>query len=515
MKLAAVDDDDIKLSSVARRLQSDSRDYFSLHAPGTAKRGNFANRDDSHRFAALSDKQRIAILRGLPVKHAAEKEALNDSIRAQFPAWYRSLKSGFNVLLDGFGSKKEILTEFGREWLLDAPVVVVNGYFPAASLRSVLLSITEGIMQHTGVVYRSLHEHVDCIRKFLTSPHSFVREIYIIMHNIDGAPFRSTAVQASLAALAAIEGVHLIASIDHILAPILWDLSALSQFRWHSYDATNFQPYMKELVYEKQQFVSEGHTRARGIRLVLSSLTPNHWGILKVLATHQINDATKSGLKRREFISLCADKLLVASDKVFSQVLQELQDHGLIELRAKAAKRGKAAAAEGADKDAAQRYSIPYPDSVIRAHILQDGSVADDTGFEPDFASIDDEEQVAPKRKAGRPKSSNTSAKKASASASKGGSDGAAKRGRKKGTSLDADDAEAVPVGAAHQDYADDDFQEFDHEQELLQLAAEAEDESAFMSRGGDDGYSLDDMGDDVDQAQYESDLHNALAAAF
>jgi len=44
--------------------------------------------------------------------------------------------------------------------------------------------------------------------------------LYIFAHNIDGPMLRSSSVQTFLASLSAVENVHLIASIDHVNAPL-------------------------------------------------------------------------------------------------------------------------------------------------------------------------------------------------------------------------------------------------------------------------------------------------------
>lgn len=57
--------------------------------------------------------------------------------QSQFRDWYVQLRGGFNLLCYGLGSKKQLLTSFAREWLTDAPVVVLNGYFPGLQIKTV------------------------------------------------------------------------------------------------------------------------------------------------------------------------------------------------------------------------------------------------------------------------------------------------------------------------------------------------------------------------------------------
>ena len=43
--------------------------------------------------------------------------------------------------------------------------------------------------------------------------------------------------------------VHLIASIDHVNAPLLWDFALLDRFGWVWHDVTSFAPYRLETAF--------------------------------------------------------------------------------------------------------------------------------------------------------------------------------------------------------------------------------------------------------------------------
>lgn len=52
---------------------------------------------------------------------------------------------GFNILLYGFGSKKEVLTKFIQKHCANDVVVVVDGFNPSLSFKTVLGDILSGI----------------------------------------------------------------------------------------------------------------------------------------------------------------------------------------------------------------------------------------------------------------------------------------------------------------------------------------------------------------------------------
>jgi origin recognition complex subunit 2 len=133
-------------------------------------------------------------------------------------------------------------------------------------------------------------------------------------------------------------------------------------------DATTFQQYSSECIHVDGVVKGKSDLTASGLTFVLQSLTPNHRGILKVLAEFQLgqsdsgggdsegnsdNDgegAVPSASKRRrrgapdvstrslgiEFVrllELCTDKLLVGSDSALRTHLVELKDHKLVTTR--------------------------------------------------------------------------------------------------------------------------------------------------------------------------------------
>ena len=73
-----------------------------------------------------------------------------------------------------------------------------------------------------------------------------LRRLYIVLHNIDGQQLRSPEAQAILGELASMPRVHLIASVDHVNAPLLWSKREAARFNWVWQEATTFAPYALE-----------------------------------------------------------------------------------------------------------------------------------------------------------------------------------------------------------------------------------------------------------------------------
>ena len=104
------------------------------------------------------------------------------------------------------------------------------------------------------------------------------KTITIIMHNLDGEALRQERSQAVISRLVAHPKVSLVASIDHIRAPLLWDAARISQFNFLWHDATTFDSYTVEIPVDEALSLVDGSGRAggtKGVKYVLASLPSN------------------------------------------------------------------------------------------------------------------------------------------------------------------------------------------------------------------------------------------------
>lgn len=62
------------------------------------------------------------------------------------------------------------------------------------------------------------------------------------------AGLRSPECQAVLGKIAATPDIHVVASIDHVNAPLLWDKCAAARFNWLYQELTTFMPYNVETL---------------------------------------------------------------------------------------------------------------------------------------------------------------------------------------------------------------------------------------------------------------------------
>ncbi|KAJ1733617.1 Origin recognition complex subunit 2 [Coemansia biformis] len=291
----------------------------------------------------LTPAQTGAILASVPTKHKEELALLDSLHRRQFRQWFFEMTCGFSIMFYGFGSKRQLINSFATQLAESAPVAIVNGYFPALNLKQSLEKIASEILG-LGDTTGSAADLALLIRDYFGTAGRAVDTMYVIVHNIDGQCLRKH--QAALAALASSPRIHLVASIDHIEAPLIWDASTATRFNWAWHDLTTFEPYAVET--SNENFGAETkNIGPRGVLHVLASLTENAKGIFRVLAEFQVAESVmddtpaaqkKAGAAIPEmpfggYFAACRDQFLVSSEMTFRSQLTEFRDHQVIQSR--------------------------------------------------------------------------------------------------------------------------------------------------------------------------------------
>ncbi|XP_039209710.1 origin recognition complex subunit 2 [Crotalus tigris] len=271
------------------------------------------------------------LLNDVPVAFAAERDKLMTQHESLFYKWMLQLHLGFNIVLYGLGSKRDLLEKFRISLLQDSVHLVINGFFPNITIKSILNSITEEVLNHMGT-FRSPQDQVDFILKSFKEDVS--SELYLLIHNLDSKMLRGDKSQQILGQLSSLSNVYLIASIDHINAPLMWDQAKQSMYNWLWYETTTFSPYAEETAYENSLLVQHsGSLALSSLTHVLCSLTSNARGIFRLLVEYQLENKDNPsylGLSFQDLYQRCREAFLVNSDLTLRAQLIEFRDHKLI-----------------------------------------------------------------------------------------------------------------------------------------------------------------------------------------
>ncbi|XP_019720351.1 origin recognition complex subunit 2 [Hippocampus comes] len=274
------------------------------------------------------------LLEGKPSRYLAEIQNLHDKHKKHFSKWMLQLQLGFSVLLYGLGSKKDLLEEFRFSHLSEEMHLVINGFFPSITLKSILNTLTCEVLEHQGS-FRTPSDQIQYIAQTLRDRPQL--HIYVLINNIDGPMLRGEKTQSALGQLASLPNIHLVATIDHINAPLVWDQFQQSQFNWLWWECVTFKHYTEETSYENSLLVQQtGALALSSLTHVLRSLTPNARGIFKLLVKFQLenkDNPSYAGLSFQDFYQRCRESFLVNSDLTLRTQLTEFRDHKLIRTR--------------------------------------------------------------------------------------------------------------------------------------------------------------------------------------
>ncbi|KAK6939579.1 Origin recognition complex, subunit 2 [Dillenia turbinata] len=280
-------------------------------------------------------------------KHENEVVALLNGYKKLYPKWVFDLRCGFGLLMYGFGSKKALLEDFASAALTECAVFVINGYLQSINMKKALLMLAEVLWDQLKTTRRTPRnlpkfqqfssQSVDELLTFLDESHGEGDDCFVcvIIHNIDGPGLRDSETQQYLARLASCSNIRIIASIDHINAPLLWDKKMVhTQFKWCWYHVPTFAPYKVEGIFFPVILAHGGMTQnAKTAAIVLQSLTPNAQSVFKVLADYQLAHPDEEGMPVNNLYAICRERFLVSSQLTLNSHLTEFKDHELVKTR--------------------------------------------------------------------------------------------------------------------------------------------------------------------------------------
>lgn len=300
--------------------------------------------------------------------HFSARTRLKDIQTQMYPQYWFELTQGFSLLFYGVGSKRNFLEDFALGYLskklalqqykarqvdkkrpktLDTiPCVVINGYNPTCNYRDVYkrissVLIAEGLDRnetkfwgnHVLLNIAKLKEHY---RSELPDI-----KIIVVVHNIDGPTVRRSAFQDMLSSLAMIRQIAVVASADHVYAPLLWDNLRAQNYNFIYHEVTTYEPSAVESSF--RDVLKLGHastvTGTEGARYVLESLTQNSKRMYKLLLQSQLQNmaihskdqnrmgTSAYGLEFKDLLAACSAQFIVSNEISLRTMLTEYTEH--------------------------------------------------------------------------------------------------------------------------------------------------------------------------------------------
>ncbi|GJJ15768.1 hypothetical protein Clacol_010046 [Clathrus columnatus] len=358
------------------------RNSFDAYFTVSSKAARTSNNVFSELIAPLSSEEYSSLLSKSKAdeKYDAELKRIWDGHVKLFPRYVLELDEGFNLLFFGFGSKRSLMNEFAKTVCSKrGHVVIVNGFMPGIGIKELFtrieevpgvteLPLTSGILvleaQARRIYDFFLPQAVRPNQRTASAP------LFLIIHNIDSPLLRTSKAKSLLSLLALSPRIHIIASIDHIHAELIWSISESSTrkhiyteptsevpstrgFAWIWHDMTTMRHYDAELAHlnlgsirgksnkvsDKDQEMTE--SAAKHILLSVNAKAKKLFALLaktllasfdeasspskkdgKQLQTHAIAYSALFNAARADFIA--------TNDTSFQALLAEFRDHGLV-----------------------------------------------------------------------------------------------------------------------------------------------------------------------------------------
>lgn len=322
-----------------------SRNYFLAKELGSSAKKSARKLIDLN----LVDEQELRdAAADLEPTHEKEVNDLIKSYQDSYSQWRFILRSGFGLLMYGFGSKKAVIEDFAST-LTEYSVLVINGYLQSVNLKQVIITLAQLLWDQLklrnktsmGTVSKS-HQpfntrSMDDLLVFLDNPsvEDSGSLVCVVIHNIDGPALRDSESQECLARIAACSHIRIVASNDHVNAPLLWDKKMVhTQFNWYWCHVPTFAPYKVEGMFYPLILAHGGSGQSvKMASIVLQSLTPNAQSVFKVLAEHQLAHPDEEGIPINVLYTICRERFFVSSQSTLNSHLTEFKDHELVKTR--------------------------------------------------------------------------------------------------------------------------------------------------------------------------------------
>lgn len=308
--------------------QNHSKSFFESYCDlqSTKKSKYSVNSLKKLKTSKLTQERLDEIVKNFEVstEHKSCIKILFNEILSMFSKWDFILKQNFNLILYGAGSKKEVINKFVERFIEVSPVIVVNGFFPDIAGKDIVEKIC--------TILKIKYENSDIIEIIEKKIKNYDLEIYLAINNIDGIMLRNKKVQSLLSQLGKLQQIHIIASIDHINAPLMWHKKTSSEFNWIWFDSTTLLNYAEETLYEGNLLLqNSGKATLTSLRNVFNALTKNSQGIFLIMIKNQLEpENQKTGISFRELYEECRKELLISSDVALRTQLKEFIDHMIV-----------------------------------------------------------------------------------------------------------------------------------------------------------------------------------------
>ena len=327
--------------------------------------------------------------------HLTEIQSMNKARNFLTPIWTCQLAQGYHLCFHGYGSKQNILKNYAASKFIASQyeVLVVDGTHPDLSTDHIVDAIFRDYLKVVppSRVVASLFELLQKRELERCRRSTASKRLLILTFNLDGLYARQEKFQEfyfSIAASSKSYGISLVATMDHIQAPMLWSSAFIDRSQWLFHDLTTFIPYTKEL-YSLEAMLKGVTTHGKNSLVtqmsaaltVMTNLTLSSRRIYALFIKHCLdyNSSTLSksgssmkattglddafGLSFHQYYSLARDQFLASSETSFRTQLREFLDHKLLLNKMTMSSGRKSVSSSSKNTEETDFFYLPFPPS--------------------------------------------------------------------------------------------------------------------------------------------------------
>jgi len=247
----------------------------------------------------------------------------------------QDVKIGFSVLVQGVGSKKQLLDDFADKALKRAGLrcLHMNAFDARFSFCECLRAFLEQVYPNAPRQGNSADGLAATVKTAVSSPGT--KPLCVVVHSLENLPRHHV---IALASLAASPGVHIVASIDSIWAPLAWDCRCLKDFNFVFKEVHTFSGYEVEATARHPRGLppwcglgqDTRRTPKASLSLVMRSLTNNHRELVEAMAEEQLEAENNAGISIPALLKVSTDRMIAFSVPKLKGLLNELIDHEVV-----------------------------------------------------------------------------------------------------------------------------------------------------------------------------------------
>ncbi|CAB3404166.1 unnamed protein product [Caenorhabditis bovis] len=244
--------------------------------------------------------------------------------------WTLYLAAGFNILLHGIGSKRDVIDRFVASELKKFTYMRINARMEDVTPKSVLSAINHKMGLNCTSRGLTLVEWAKEIRNRIAKSN---QQLILVIDNIEAQDWRND--QDMICALVEDRSViKLVATVDHVYSTFIWNSRQLSLLNLIHVTVNTMQMPLHELITGESRLLGldarsnhSSHTTA-SLDAFWKSLASNHQKLLQLF--YSIYFKTKKPVSFWDLFDAAKKEFIASTDTVLRTQLVEFKDHRII-----------------------------------------------------------------------------------------------------------------------------------------------------------------------------------------